>query len=187
MKSEKPTFALIALSLILIAMPTGSFSRAHDRAGMPPNYAPFFPYVWRTNIVVADLDRALRIYRDILGFEVGFTVPIAKPGIVHETYRLPKDTKVRIAFLDSGKGKFGRDGQGMIGLSEVPGYEPPAKGVYNHAAIIEVYQDIPKLYEKLKAEGLEMGEILELTFPTRTEFPFTDFDGHRIIIMKLHE
>lgn len=184
MKSQKPTFAIIALSLIFLAIPNGSFARAHDRAGMPPNYAPFFPYVWRTNIVVADLDRSLRIYRDILGFEVGFIVPIAKPGIVHETYQLPKETKVRIAFLDSGKGQFGRDGQGMIALSEVPGYEPPS-GIYSHAAIIEVSQDIQELYEKLKSEGLEMGEMLELEFPTRTEFPFTDFDGHRIIIMKL--
>jgi hypothetical protein len=42
------------------------------------------------------------------------------------------------------------------------------------------------LFEQLKAEGCEVEKIYELSRPSRREIAFTDLDGHRVILMKLH-
>ncbi len=187
MKMEKRFFNALAGSLTLFLLSSSVFAVGHVTKDGKPNYAPFFPYVHRTNIVVADIDRSLKIYRDILGFKVAFKVPIRSAGIVHETFGLDDDVKARIAMLSMGeKDALGRV-QRPIGLSEVPGYEAPERGIYESALIIEIdpKDDIKELYDRLSAEGLEMGELMDLPIPPRTEFPFTDYDGHRIIIMQL--
>jgi hypothetical protein len=41
------------------------------------------------------------------------------------------------------------------------------------------------LFDQLKAAGCEVEKIYELSNPTRREIPFTDLDGHRVILMRL--
>ena len=182
---RKIPIAASAIALSITIAPNAVLADGHTPERSGP-LAPYHPYVYRTNVVVADMDRALRLYRDILDFEVQFIVPVEPNGILHETFKLDPGVKPRIAFLDTGKGQFGWEAKSVIGLSEVPGYEPPQQDMYNHAAIIEVNRDIQEFYDLIRAEGLETGRILELENPSRTELPFTDFDGHRIILMKLH-
>ncbi len=187
MRAKKILFVAFVSVFSIMTIPASVLAVGHVTKDGKPNYAPFFPYVHRTNLVVADIDRSLKIYRDILGFKVAFKVPIRSAGIVHETFGLDDDVKARIAMLSMGKkDALGRT-QRPIGLSEVPGYEAPERDIYDTALIIEIdpEDDIQELYDRLSAEGLEMGRLMDLPIPKRTEFPFTDYDGHRIIIMQL--
>ena len=187
MNFERDGHLVLAAILCLLLLPGSALAVGHVTKDGKPPYAPYFPYVHRTNLVVADIDRSLKIYRDILGFEVAFKVPIRSAGIVHETFGLDDAVKARIAMLSMGpKDELGNVTR-PIGLSEVPGYEPPERNIYDMAFIVEIdpEDDMQELYERLSAEGLEMGEMMDLPIPKRTEFPFTDYDGHRIIVMQL--
>ena len=59
----------------------------------------------RPNILVADMERALGLYRDILGFKVDFLLDAL--DVATEMFALPADVKARMAFLSEGKGVFG--------------------------------------------------------------------------------
>ena len=53
--------------------------------------------------------------------------------------------------------------------------------------IIEVKEGrLPEIREKINALGLENHEPMELDNPPRTDWSFTDFDGHRIVLFEIH-
>jgi catechol 2,3-dioxygenase-like lactoylglutathione lyase family enzyme len=142
------------------------------------------PYVHRSNLVVADIDRALTLYRDILGFKVDRALPVAAGSFMYEFFGIPAEAKVRIAFLATPDGRFG-----AIGMTEVKGVPLPPRGKpYESVLIVEVQKRIEAVHAQALAASpkLEVGKILELTNPARREFPITDYDGHRIIVMQLH-
>ena len=61
--------------------------------------------VHRPNILVADMERSLRIYRDIIGFKVNFLLDAL--DVAYEMFGLPRAAKLRMAFISEGKGAFG--------------------------------------------------------------------------------
>jgi catechol 2,3-dioxygenase-like lactoylglutathione lyase family enzyme len=165
--------------LTVIAVPVVAFAGGHTAGPPPVVLAEFDPYVHRSNFVVADLDRAFRVYRDILGFKVDAVAPAST--FMDAVFDIPEEAETRIAFLSSVEGEFGN-----IGMTEVKDLDlGPASSIYSSVLIIEVQRDIDTLYEQLVAEGLDVKGIFDLTRPSRREIPFTDHDGHRIILMRL--
>lgn len=149
-----------------------------------PTVAPVDPYVHRSNFLVADLDRALLLYRDILGFKVDVMMPVKPDSFMYDIFNVDRAGKMRIAFLSSPDHRFG-----AIGMTEIKGVElPSVKGPYPSVLIVEVKGRFESLYEKMRAAkpALKVGRVYELTNPSRREFPVTDYDGNRIIIMQLH-
>ena len=69
--------------------------------------------IHRPNLLVADLERSLRIYRDILGFQVAYAGPASEGGLMQKLFRLDPETPLRIAFLSTGD-----DGWGALALTE---------------------------------------------------------------------
>ena len=169
----------ILMALVVMAIPIGALAGSHMTGPPPVQLAEIDPYVHRSNFVVADMARAFRVYRDILGFKVDVLVPAT--SFMHAVFELSPEAKLRIAFLSSGEGEFGH-----IGLTEFPDMEPPsADSIHSSVLIVEVQRDIETLFDQLKAEGLDVERIFDLTNPSRREIPFTDHDGHRVILMRL--
>jgi catechol 2,3-dioxygenase-like lactoylglutathione lyase family enzyme len=140
------------------------------------------PYIHRSNFVVADLDRALRLYRDILGLKVDVMMPVKPESFMYDVFNIDRAAKLRIAFLSSPDNRFG-----AIGMTEVKGVKlPGVPASYPSVLIVEIQKRFESVYEKCKAEKLDVGKVYELTNPSRREFPVTDFDGNRIIVMQLH-
>ncbi len=180
--------AFLAALVSLFASPAVFAQPATAPTGRPAMVtkpAAVDPYVHRSNFVVADLDRAFRLYRDILGFKVDVTMPVKPDSFMYDFLKIDRAAKVRIAFLSSPDGRFG-----AIGMTEVKGVTlpPPHENPYPSVLIVEIQKRIEATREKaLAAEPkLDVGRIYELTNPSRREFPVTDYDGHRIIVMQLH-
>ena len=57
--------------------------------------------VQRTNLVVADLERAFRVYRDILGFRVDFILGDRPQAYSCTVFQIPREAKTRFAALSS--------------------------------------------------------------------------------------
>jgi catechol 2,3-dioxygenase-like lactoylglutathione lyase family enzyme len=162
------------------AMPTHVQAGGHDGASAPSS-ATTDPYLHRPNLVVSDIDRALRVYRDILGFRVNMIMPVRAADFMRSVFEFPPEAEMRIAFLSNEKGSFGH-----IGLTEVKGIELPAsQKPYSTVLIIEHQRDVDALYQQIREEGCDVSPIFDLTGPTRREFIFTDHDGHRVLMMKL--
>ncbi len=138
--------------------------------------------VQRPHILVADFERAMRVYRDILGLRVNFFVD-ALPRVPWEMFGLPPEARCRVGFLSEGKGVFG-----SLAVTEAKGVElskpmPP----YRCTIIIEVREGLLfPMVDKLRAEGLEVGEPLRLDGPPRTDISFSDHDGNRVLIFEVY-
>ena len=139
--------------------------------------------VHRPNLVVADLDRSLTVYRDILGFRVNVVLPLAEDSYMYPLFNVNADATMRLAFLGTAPGQFG-----ALGLTEIKGIELPTRErqeMYTDTVIIEVNEGLQEIVQKLRDAGLETGEPRDLEGPPRTDFAFTDHDGHRIVVFQL--
>jgi len=135
----------------------------------------------RITLVVADIERSLTIYRDILGFTVNSIKPSDDDSYSYPVFRIPYEAKVSFATLD------GPEQIRTIGLTEVKGVPlPPSEGIRMTASVIKV-SDLVGVIEKLKALGLETTEQEtdnndEVTF---IEQAFIDFDGHLVVLYEI--
>ena len=137
--------------------------------------------VHRPNILVADMERSLRIYRDIIGFKVNFLLDAL--DVAYEMFGLPHGSKLRMAFISEGKGAFG-----SLALTAAEGVELPRRQApFNTCIIIELVEGrLQGVLEQLRAEGCEIGTAYELEQPTRTDVTVTDPDGHRLVLFEIH-
>jgi catechol 2,3-dioxygenase-like lactoylglutathione lyase family enzyme len=168
------------MAWVVALMPMMAMSASHTE--QVSGLAPFDPFTHRSNFVVADLDRALRIYRDILGFQVNVVLPVQEHAFMRTIFGLPEQAQMRIAFLSGKKGEFGH-----IGLTEVKGIDMQSNrgGPYPSVLILEVQRELEPLHEKIMKEGSDVSRIFDLKMPDRREFIFTDYDGNRVLIMRL--
>ena len=138
--------------------------------------------VQRPHLLVSDFERAMLVYRDILGFKVNFFVD-ALPRVPWEMFELPPEATCRVAFLSEGKGVFG-----SLAMTEAKGIElPRPQPPYRCSVIIEVREGLLfPMMEKIRVLGLPVGEPLRLDGPPRTDVSFSDFDGNRILIFEIY-
>ncbi len=134
--------------------------------------------VQRTNLVVADLERAFRIYRDLLGFKVEFVLEQGEQ-YAYTVFKIPREAKTRFAALSS------KSQLRSLALTEVSGIDLPKPSQPNsHALVLEV-DDFEGTLERAHAEGLQIYPEEELhTHDGRVgrEIGMLDHDGHLIVI-----
>jgi catechol 2,3-dioxygenase-like lactoylglutathione lyase family enzyme len=170
----------ILVGLMLLAVPIATYAGGHEAAQTSDK-----PYVGstfgRVNIVVSDMERALRLYRDILGFRMDILTVSPPTSFSYPLFNVDKDVQLRRAFLSGGNKQ-----PWTIALTEVEGvkpYTPPSP--FRSALVIDAPGPVEELKAKLAAEGIKVDadwDIPEPAFAARRDLSFTDHDGHRLVV-----
>ncbi len=102
----------------------------------------------RANYLVANMDRALVFYRDVLGFEVAFVEEPRPVSYSHEVFGIGQQTMVGFAALSA-------PGQPrVLALTEVPNLV--AQATPRRAAIVLESDDIDAVLARAKAHGFKV-------------------------------
>ena len=135
----------------------------------------------RATILVADIDRSLEIYRDILGFEVFQISESSEDSYSYPVFKIPKEAKIRFATLSSPTQVR------TLALTEVTGIELPKPSAPLMTAGVIKVDDLPAVMAKIEALGLEITEpkVDEGTDFTFREQAFIDFDGHLMVLYQI--
>lgn len=168
---------LLLLPLLLPLVSACVTGQGADRSASPA-VSHSMPHLKRPNLVVADIERSLRIYRDILGFEAS---PIRTGGADSYSYpvfNVPVDATLRFVSLDEP-----REAR-VLNLTEVSGAAIPRPPQSPHtSAVVIGVTDLALKFERLAALGLEttkpkVADGVDFRF---VEQAFVDFDGHLIV------
>lgn len=133
----------------------------------------------RGNHVVADLDRALTFYRDVLGFEVTFILPHNPESYSFPVFAIPREAVMRFCVLSTATQ------QRVMALTEVAGIDlAPVPHPRRSAIVLEV-ADPDAVMAGARALGLTVypEEVLH-THDGRLgrEIGIVDFDDQLIVI-----
>ena len=138
----------------------------------------------RTSLLVADLERSLTLYRDVLGLEVGRVSDTPPDSYSYRFFNIEPGAMKRFAYLS------GEDGYAnVLGLGEVPGIELNLPESPRSSAYVQTVADVDGVKEQVEALGLET--IPPVEFMSREagkpgmEFGIIDFDGHLILVYGL--
>lgn len=135
----------------------------------------------RVTLVVADIERSLTIYRDILGFTVNSLTESDDDSYSYPVFKIPREAKIRFATLDS------PSQERTFGLTEVTGCElPKPNGIIMYTSVIKV-GNLDDAMSKIKALGLETTDATTDSNDNFTfkEQSFIDFDGHLIVLYEI--
>jgi catechol 2,3-dioxygenase-like lactoylglutathione lyase family enzyme len=137
--------------------------------------------IHRTHLLVSDIEHALTVYRDIIGLKVNFLVDSL--DVTYDMFDLDRSARCRTSFLSEGKGAFG-----SIAMTEAKGVAfPTRQKPHRSCVIIEVKEGrLGEIIEGIKALGLDCSPAMDLDNPPRTDWSFTDYDGHRIVMFEIH-
>ena len=132
-------------------------------------------------MVVADLERALKVYRDVLGYKVVQTSVVAPDSYIRKVFRIPQSADVRSALLDGPDGSVR-----ALYLAEVKGVKLPLE---QSPAMMTVLLRIENWQQVLSGlNGLGLSTVGPSQFEAQggliTEISFTDSDGHLIVLFQ---
>ena len=134
----------------------------------------------RANYLVADMERALSFYRDVLGFEVAFVKEPQAAGYSHEVFDIDRSAQVAFAVLSL-------PGQPRVmALTEVPGL--PRQASPRRAALVIECAEVDAAMERARAHGFEVLRKEELhTHDGRTgrEVGMLDADGNLTVLYRI--
>ncbi|MCR9224521.1 MAG: VOC family protein [Hyphomonas sp.] len=138
----------------------------------------------RGNFVVADLERALSFYRDILGFEVAYQHGHNPDSYSIPVFNIPDGATLGFCTLST------RDQVRVMALTEIKGVDLPPVLPPRHSAIVLDMADPDAVMAGARALGLTVypEERLE-TNDGRIgrEIGIVDFDDNLVVIYKILE
>jgi catechol 2,3-dioxygenase-like lactoylglutathione lyase family enzyme len=141
------------------------------------------PTMKRINLCVADMERSLKVYRDILGFTVNHMKDSASDSYSYPVFMFPKEAKLRFATLDS------PTQERTFALTEVRGITLPKMPIPHMAAVVLNCVNFDEVVTKVKAMGLKVVPEQALPDldgkPKGRETAFVDPDGHLIVLYKM--
>lgn len=140
------------------------------------------PHYKRVNLLVADLDRSLVVYRDILGFSDAPIGESALDSFSYPVFKIPREARMRYTYL-------GEPGENrVLGLTEVKNINLPKlpDRPIMSASVIGVSGLVEKM-KKIEALGLE---VTDSKISGGSEFrfmeqAFVDYDGHLIVLYEI--
>jgi len=170
---------LAALAAALSVLFASTSAAAQEPAGGAPYDGAYFK---RQAIIVSDMDRALTLYRDILGFELHSLTQSGPDSYSYEVFNIPREASIRFAAVQRGEPDRG------LALIEVTGIElQPLTGIRRAAAVIDAHGRYEAIVEAIDALGLDRVEPRALGRADSErgqgiELGFTDWDGNLIVI-----
>ncbi len=137
----------------------------------------------RQAIVVSDMERALSLYRDVLGFELHSLTRSSADSYSYDVFNIPREASIRFATLDAGETQIR-----TLALIEVTDVAlEPQTGVRRAAAVINVNGRYDAVLSAIDAMGLDRAVPRALGDADSergqgVELGFTDWDGNLIVI-----
>ncbi len=156
---------------------------AHAQAPEQAESAYDGSFYKRQAIVVSDMDQALSLYRDVLGFELHSLTTSGPDSYSYEVFNIPREATMRFATLDAGDTQIR-----TLALLEVNGVELPEKtGIRPTAAVIDANGRYEEIYAAIEDMGLETMTPRQLGDPSDErgvgiELGFLDFDDNLVVI-----
>lgn len=132
----------------------------------------------RSNFVVANIERSLTFYRDVLGFTVPFIKESAADSYSYDVFEIDKSQPMRFAVLAT------PEQANVMALTEVPNAPPIIAAPRRSAIVLEVVE-IDRVVKESKALGLKVyAEDHLVTKDGREgrEIGIVDFDGNLVVI-----
>jgi catechol 2,3-dioxygenase-like lactoylglutathione lyase family enzyme len=136
----------------------------------------------RANFVVRDLDRALTLYRDVLGFEVAFTQGHSPESYSFPVFDIPSDAELRFCVLSTASQER------VMALTEITGVELALVPHPRRGAIVLEVGDPDAVVAAARAAGAtvcEEGELLTKDGRKGREIGIIDFDDNLIVIYNI--
>ena len=133
----------------------------------------------RPCMAVADLERALSIYRDILGFRLDYLDDASPGSYLYPVFGFPENAKLKFAALST------ESEPRSLALTEVKGIELPPPTTPHRAAIVIQVPEVAPAIAKIRELGLPVVRESTFTAPPNlrfTEQAFCDYDGHLIVL-----
>jgi NADPH-dependent curcumin reductase len=138
------------------------------------------PYFQRSALVVRDLDRALLLYRDLLGFRLEYLGTDTPDAYSYELFRIPRHLSTRFATLSSAQQ------QRTLALIEVPDYQGVSLDSVIPSAIVVQVATLGDVLKAATTLGLQVQTPRTTNAPpARTEAGFYDTDGHLVVVYEL--
>jgi catechol 2,3-dioxygenase-like lactoylglutathione lyase family enzyme len=172
MSTRSRLFVIIVLGLAVVA--AAAAEEPYDGA-----------HFKRATLVVADLERSLQIYRDILGFDLDGISTSSDESYSYPVFRIDPQAKIRFATLSAGSEQVR-----TLALTEVTGVELPKPGVPLMSAVVIRVDDLAGTMERIEKLGLEINEPKTAGRPGEFSFveqAFVDFDGHLVVLYQILE
>ena len=167
------------LALVSLSACT-TLAQTEDRAAAAPNWD--MPHIKRPNLVVADIDRSLVIYRDVLGLGASDVRDGSKGSYSYPVFKVPGSADFRFVSLHE------PSEQRVLNLTEVTGMDLPRPDNAPHmSAVVIGIDDLVGKFAKLEAMGLEIVEprVSEGADFKFIEQAFVDPDGHLIVCYQI--
>ena len=136
----------------------------------------------RGNHVVADLDKALTFYHDVLGFDVTYILPPNPDSYSYPVFAIPREAVMRFCVLST------ETQARVMALTEVANITLPAVPHPRRSAIVLEIDDPDAVMAKARALGLTVyDEQVLRTNDGRVgrEIGIVDFDDNLVVIYKI--
>jgi catechol 2,3-dioxygenase-like lactoylglutathione lyase family enzyme len=135
----------------------------------------------RANFIVKDIKQSLKLYRDVLGFELAFIKDSPDDSYSYPVFEIDEQHKMRFAVLNT------EDQVRVMALTEVPADLEPVPHPRRAAIVLEV-GDVDAVCEDARAAGCHVYEEEELhTHDGRVgrEVGIVDYDNNLVVIYKI--
>jgi len=141
--------------------------------------------IHHTALSTPDLDRLVRFYRDLFGFEVEFDFPWDESNAAFRETHAVRESKGRVVMISNGTHRLEIfEYEKPIPRPDVPGRANADLGISHFC--IEV-KDIEKEYARLSAAGMRFQSGLVAQTPTIKNCYGRDPDGNLIEIIEFGE
>lgn len=137
----------------------------------------------RANLVVADMERSLAMYRDVLGLSVDYIKDSLPTSYSYSVFQFPSNAKLRFCTLSSVQQLR------VLALTEVTGIELPKPNLPRTSALVFEVQQMSETVAALEAlagvEGYPEEELHTQDGRIGREKGIVDPDGNLIVLYSI--
>lgn len=133
----------------------------------------------RPCLLVADLERSLQLYRDVLGFRLDYVSAAGTDSYLYQVFQLPTEAELTFAALST------EHELRALALTEVKNIPWPPTVAPHRLGLVMQVPTVEPVIEQVRQLGLAVVEPNRFTAPPNlsfTEQGFYDFDGQLVII-----
>ncbi|MEM7555078.1 MAG: VOC family protein [Cyanobacteria bacterium P01_A01_bin.84] len=133
----------------------------------------------RPCLVVADLQKSLEVYRDILGFRLDYVSEASPDSYLYKIFEFPESANVTFAALST------EDEPRALALTEVKNIAFPQATAPHRIALVVRVEEVTQTINQVAEIGLKIIEPNYFKQPPNlsfTEQAFFDYDGHLIML-----